>query len=45
MAVALEGLANILAVGKEHYVDPETGNNRFALIMEMQGSLDDLENL
>ena len=44
LAVALEGLYNILKCGKDHYID-EQGNNRFALIMEMQGNLDDLEEL
>jgi hypothetical protein len=34
LAVALEGLYNILKCGKSHYID-EQGNNRFALIMEM----------
>lgn len=44
LAVALEGIDNILECGQKHFLD-ETGANRFADIMENEGCLDDLENL
>ena len=44
LAVALEGLENILQVGQQHFLD-ENGENTFAIVFENEGSLDDLEDL
>ena len=44
LAVALEGLENVLECGQKHSID-ENGENRYAIIMEQEGALDDLENL
>jgi hypothetical protein len=44
LAVALEGLENILACGQKNYLN-EDGDNKYALLMEQTGALDDLENL
>lgn len=44
LAVALEGLENILKCGQLHFHD-ENGENKFAIQMEMDGSIDDLEQL
>ena len=44
LAVALEGLENIFECGKEHFND-ENGENRFVLLFEGYGFIDDLENL
>jgi hypothetical protein len=43
LAVALEGIANILKCGKENYT--ENGDNLFALKLEEEGCLDKLEPL
>jgi len=44
LAVALEGLDNTLGNGKQYHLN-EAGENKFTIIMEQQGLLDDLENL
>lgn len=44
LAVALEGLENILKCGQLNFLD-ENGENKFAIQMEMDGSIDDLEEL
>ena len=44
LAVALEGLENVLSCGQKHYLD-ENGENTFSILMEQEGALDDLENL
>jgi hypothetical protein len=44
LAVALEGLDNTLHCGAQHYKSEE-GENEFAILMEQDGLLDDLENL
>lgn len=44
LAVALEGVENILACGQANFVNEE-GDNRFAIHMEQAGCLDDLEAL
>ena len=44
LAVALEGIENILACGQKNYCNPE-GENQFAIQMEQAGCLDDLEQL
>jgi importin subunit alpha-1 len=43
LAVALEGLENILKIGQEHYMIG--GENKFALKLEAEGGLDQLEPL
>jgi len=45
IAVALEGLDNSFKVGKENFLDPDTGDNKFTLLFETYGYLDDLEEL
>jgi hypothetical protein len=42
LAVALEGIENILACGQNNYLN-EDGDNKFAIYMEQTGCLDDLE--
>lgn len=44
LAVALEGIENILRVGQEHYMN-ECNENSFLVIMEKAGVVDDLEHL
>lgn len=44
LAVALEGLDNTLNCGQQHYLNAE-GENEFAILMEQDGLLDELENL
>lgn len=44
LAVALEGIDNILECGEKNFQN-ETGDNQFAIMMETQNCLDDLENL
>lgn len=44
LAVALEGLDNILACGQKNFLN-ENGENRFGIVFEEVGCLDDLENL
>ena len=44
LAVALEGIENILACGQNHFINQE-GDNMFAIQMEQAGCLDDLEQL
>jgi importin subunit alpha-1 len=44
LAVALEGLDNTLNCGAQNYKNEE-GENEFAILMEQDGLLDDLENL
>ena len=44
LAVALEGLENTLKCGEMNFKDSE-GQNQFAIILEQNGLLDDLENL
>lgn len=44
LAVSLEGLDNTLKCGADNYKNEE-GDNVFAIIMEQDGLLDDLENL
>lgn len=43
LAVALEGIDNVLKVGKEHFT--QNGDNQFALMFEQEGGLDKLEEL
>lgn len=45
IAVALEGLENVLKTGQEHFRDPDTGDNRFGIVFETLGYLDVLEEL
>lgn len=42
LAVALEGLDNILACGQKEFLN-ENGENKFAIVVEEVGCLDDLE--
>ena len=44
LAVALEGIDNILECGEKHF-QTDDGENRFAVLMEYENCLDDLENL
>ncbi len=44
LAVALEGLENVLACGEKNYKNQQD-ENQFALTFEEMGFLDDLENL
>ena len=44
LAVALEGLDNILSCGQKHFLN-ENSENRFSIVVEEVGCLDDLENL
>jgi len=44
LAVALEGLENILKSGQEHYAKAGV-ENKFALILENDGGLDLIEEL
>jgi importin subunit alpha-1 len=44
LAVALEGLENILSAGEKNF-KTENGENYFAIVMETQGCIDDLEQL
>jgi len=44
LAVALEGIDNILECGEKNFLDEE-GENKFSQIMETDGCIDDLENL
>jgi hypothetical protein len=44
LAVALEGIENILACGQANFLNGE-GDNTFAIHMEQAGCLDDLEAL
>ena len=44
LAVALEGLENVLKCGEEFYKN-QNGDNEFALVFEQLGFIDDLENL
>ena len=44
LAVALEGLDNILAAGEKNF-KTENGENYFAIVMETHGCIDDLEQL
>jgi hypothetical protein len=44
LAVALEGLDNVLACGQAHFLT-ENQENKFAIVVEELGCLDDLENL
>lgn len=44
LAVALEGLDNVLACGQDHFLN-EKSENRFTIVVEEIGCLDDLENL
>lgn len=44
LAVALEGLDNTLASGAKHHLD-ENGENKFVILMEQEGFIDDLEEL
>lgn len=43
LAVALEGIENILKCGKEHFLI--NGENKFALRLEQEGGIDALEPL
>ena len=42
LAVALEGIENILACGQNNFINTD-GENQFAIDMEQAGCLDDLE--
>ena len=44
LAVALEGLDNVLACGQKHFLN-ENAENKFSIVVEEVGSLDDLGNL
>lgn len=44
LAVSLEGLDNIFQCGQKQYLN-EQGENKFTIIFEQEGYLDDLENL
>lgn len=44
LAVALEGLDNVLACGQKNFLN-ENQENRFSIVVEEIGCLDDLENL
>ena len=44
LAVALEGLENTLACGQKHFLN-NNNDNEFALILEQEGLLDELELL
>lgn len=44
LAVALEGIDNILDCGEKHFTN-EQNENHFAMIMEQDNCLDDLEHL
>lgn len=44
LAVALEGIDNILKCGQTNFLTPEK-ENQFAIMMENENCLDDLENL
>jgi ribosome assembly protein YihI (activator of Der GTPase) len=44
LAVALEAFENTLRCGQNNFLD-QNGDNRFAILMEELGLLDDLENL
>lgn len=44
LAVTLEGLENALNCGALHFTN-ENGENKFAMITEQEGLLDDLEEL
>jgi len=44
LIVALEGIENFLKVGKMHFLD-ENGDNRFAIMLELCGGLDRIEQL
>lgn len=44
LAVALEGIDNILDCGEKHFMN-ENSENEFTLLMETENCLDDLENL
>jgi importin subunit alpha-1 len=44
LIVAIEGIANILKCGKQHFLN-ENGENLFCLELELVGGLDKLENL
>lgn len=44
LAVALEGLENILECGRKHFTN-ENGENKFAVALEVEGCLDELEQL
>ena len=44
LAVALEGIDNILDCGEKNFQN-DNGENQFAVLMETQNCLDDLENL
>lgn len=43
LAVALEGIDNVLKNGKEHFT--QNGENQFALVFEQEGGIDRLESL
>lgn len=44
LIVAMEGISNILEAGRKNFIT-ETGENLFALQLEMCGGLDRLEEL
>ena len=44
LAVALEGISNILECGEQHFKNAQ-GENEFAIVMEQEGCLDKLEEL
>lgn len=43
--VLLEGIRNVLDVGKNHFPDPNTGENPFVQIIEECGGIDVLEGM
>lgn len=43
LAVALEGIENILNIGEQHYM--VNGENQYALVFEQEGGIDKLETL
>jgi len=43
--VLLEGIRNCLEVGKANFIDENTGDNPFSIIIEECGGLDTIENL
>jgi len=43
LAVALEGIENVLKCGKENFM--QNGDNQFALMLEQEGGIDKLEAL
>lgn len=43
LAVSIEGIENVLKVGKEHF--SQNGENQFAVLFEQEGGIDKLEAL